>query len=518
MALSPLDNESRAGQTPMDHEAAFLEAIAQEPDNDALRLIFADYLDERDDPRGEFIRVQIELAGMAHEDPLAPSLRRREFELWKANQDRWVGNCKSWLVDWDCERGLLHSITISAATLIEHADELFRLGPIRELHLGPALTPVMSALLALPQLARIRSLDFHSLATEDVRQLADWPHLATLTSLILRGNDLGTEAVRALTHGDLSQLRRLDLSENIVDASGAELLAQCPRLVLLTDLNLDFNKLSNAGAEALASSRHLAALGILRLSANGLQPPAIRALAISPHLRQLTRLELQGNGVMNAGLEHLATSPNLRGLTGLGLAQCHIGRGGALSLAKSRTLTQLQELDLSRNRIEAFGADALAKSEIMSGLRRLSLGGNEIGDEGAKSLAASPHFQQVRHLELSGNGLSAFGVKALTRSKSLQNLRHLGLQGNKLGDMGLQVLARWPGLECLTSLSVRDNHIGDLGVTDFLASPYRGSLGLLDLSSNQFSQQTTAALAKYAQQAKMQLILDPTPAAKAAER
>jgi uncharacterized protein (TIGR02996 family) len=35
----------------MSHEAAFLETIADDPDNDALRLIFADYLDERDDPR-----------------------------------------------------------------------------------------------------------------------------------------------------------------------------------------------------------------------------------------------------------------------------------------------------------------------------------------------------------------------------------------------------------------------------------------------------------------------------------
>jgi uncharacterized protein (TIGR02996 family) len=45
--------------TPTD---AFLPDICANPDDDTLRLIDADYLDERGDPRGEFIRVQIDLA------------------------------------------------------------------------------------------------------------------------------------------------------------------------------------------------------------------------------------------------------------------------------------------------------------------------------------------------------------------------------------------------------------------------------------------------------------------------
>ena len=60
--------------------------------------------------------------------------------------------------------------------------------------------------------------------------------------------------------------------------------------------------------------------------------------------------------------------------------------------------------------------------------------------------------------------------------------------------MGLQVLARWPGLGRLTYLNVRDNHIGDLGVSDFLASPYRGSLEVLDLGANDYSDEAAAAL------------------------
>ena len=62
----------------MADETAFLQAIAEEPDDDALRLIFADWLDERDDPRGEFIRVQCELAGLAEDSAKRADLRDRE--------------------------------------------------------------------------------------------------------------------------------------------------------------------------------------------------------------------------------------------------------------------------------------------------------------------------------------------------------------------------------------------------------------------------------------------------------
>ena len=44
-------------------ERALLTAIADSPDEDTPRLVYADWLDENGDPdKAEFIRVQIELA------------------------------------------------------------------------------------------------------------------------------------------------------------------------------------------------------------------------------------------------------------------------------------------------------------------------------------------------------------------------------------------------------------------------------------------------------------------------
>lgn len=51
-------------------EQSFLTAICTNPDDDTARLVYADWLDEQDDPsraaRAEFIRVQVELAKFSH--------------------------------------------------------------------------------------------------------------------------------------------------------------------------------------------------------------------------------------------------------------------------------------------------------------------------------------------------------------------------------------------------------------------------------------------------------------------
>src|SRR5687767_2099915 len=66
---------------------ALLAAIRAAPDDDAPRLVYADWLDENGQPaRAEFIRVQCELARRE-----SPELRRREAELLTAHHDMFAG-------------------------------------------------------------------------------------------------------------------------------------------------------------------------------------------------------------------------------------------------------------------------------------------------------------------------------------------------------------------------------------------------------------------------------------------
>src|SRR5262249_52726206 len=43
----------------------FLRAVFHQPDDDTLRLIYADWLEERGDPRGDFLRLEVELHRLA---------------------------------------------------------------------------------------------------------------------------------------------------------------------------------------------------------------------------------------------------------------------------------------------------------------------------------------------------------------------------------------------------------------------------------------------------------------------
>lgn len=75
----------------MDDEAAFLRAIAHAPEDDAPRLVYADWLDERGDPRAAFVRLDLELhrlAGGANDHRAALAERMRD--LAPCLDARWV--------------------------------------------------------------------------------------------------------------------------------------------------------------------------------------------------------------------------------------------------------------------------------------------------------------------------------------------------------------------------------------------------------------------------------------------
>jgi uncharacterized protein (TIGR02996 family) len=65
----------------MSPDDAFLQAILENPDDDGPRLMYADWLTEQGNPRGEFIRVQCELHTLAAADPRRAVLKERESQL-----------------------------------------------------------------------------------------------------------------------------------------------------------------------------------------------------------------------------------------------------------------------------------------------------------------------------------------------------------------------------------------------------------------------------------------------------
>jgi uncharacterized protein (TIGR02996 family) len=271
----------------MTHDDAFLLAILEDPDDDTPRLVYADWLEERGNPRGEFIRIQCQLANLPENDRKRNPLEERSVQLLQQHRSDWLGRLRSLAFVWGFRRGFPEEATIAARSFLQDASTIFKLAPLRLLRLvGTAA--VLSRIVACRNLRRLAALHFtdNGLGDAGIAVLADSPHLQRLATLRLRNNhihDAGAESIAASTH--LSGLTTLDLSGNQISDAGVMALAGSANLSGLTTLLLSDNQIGNAGAEALAASTHLTQLRKLVLGNGG----RLGGNSIAPKQRQLLR-------------------------------------------------------------------------------------------------------------------------------------------------------------------------------------------------------------------------------------
>jgi uncharacterized protein (TIGR02996 family) len=492
---------------------AFLEAIRREPDDDGLRLIYADWLDEHGDAaRAEFLRVQIELA--AGVDAMRRvELRRRERALLEAHQANWLGPLHTELEYAEFLRGLPHRVGLSAETFLTRADEIFRLGLVTTVQLRDFLT-LLPRVAWSPHIRHYRNLDLSleagrrtGLRSADLRFLTESPYLGDLQGLSLRGHQFGPAGTRLLSGSrSFPELRRLDLSSCGHGSGGLEALTEPTAFPHLTELAFDFNGLHAWGAGELIRAARWPELRWLSLAGNELTARVISEfLSTGLSWEGLVHLDLSHNLLLVRGLDLLA-SQSFRGLRVLLLART--GQGASLADRFRRMPpTALARLDLSGNHLGTLGAAQLAGAGGLANLADLDLSGNEIGNRGAEHLAAAPHFANLGSLRLTANGLGSVGLRALLESSHLSRLHTLELGGNRLGDEGARLLAASPRLGQLVRLVLRNNRIGDAGAKALAASPYLGRLYELDLSANELSQGMVRGLPAAGWRAGMELEL-----------
>jgi uncharacterized protein (TIGR02996 family) len=109
-------------------EESLLDEIEASPDDDAPRLVLADLMTARGDPRGELISVQCRLA-RGH-DPAVASLER---ELLARHGARWAEPV-AWAQDWTWQRGFIGVVTIGRVEdYLEHAGRFETLRPLPQL-------------------------------------------------------------------------------------------------------------------------------------------------------------------------------------------------------------------------------------------------------------------------------------------------------------------------------------------------------------------------------------------------
>jgi uncharacterized protein (TIGR02996 family) len=266
-------------------QSDFIQAILENPDDDAPRLVFADWLEERGDPWGEFIRVQCALAHEANQTSQRyRDLTAREAALLNEHPE-WheplhtLGISLSY-TSYNYRRGFIEYLDIDAHLFLYSGAELFQAAPLlRRVRLQKAAEH-MRAWKTCSSLRRLISLEFgeDDIDAAGARALAESAHLLRLTRL-----SLGSEPPSGGHSG------------NAVGDGGARAIAAAPALAQLAELDLAFNRIGDAGAQALAASPHMAQLTLLDLGDNEIGESGVQALIDSPHLTQLAALGLRNN-------------------------------------------------------------------------------------------------------------------------------------------------------------------------------------------------------------------------------
>ena len=229
----------------MSEEDAFLRMIRSEPDDDTPRLVFADWLEEHgQSDRAEFIRLQCEAerlraSGAGWEQARIPGARAQK--LLARHSPQWLGRFQGCRRAF--KRGFLDQICITAKSLVAHAEEVFRLGPITNIEL---------------------------LGTANyVAGVAAIPHLTDVKQLHLQANQLTGIHIRTLVGSSyVCELECLYLERNNIANEGVIAIAESPHLSSLTTLRIDHNDVGDEGLLALAESRYLPRLRGIYLSGN----------------------------------------------------------------------------------------------------------------------------------------------------------------------------------------------------------------------------------------------------------
>ena len=390
-------------------EQPFLDEILANPADVTPRLIFADWLEERDDPRAEFIRVQCELAELTAEDERRPAVRKRESELLGTNNAIPHTDLPPSVWSRRYQRGFVERVAMSVSDFVADRKRLFAAAPIRHLHLRQG--------------------------AGRMRELGECRELQNVTELELGGCEIGDgDLVGLCSSPFLSSLEFLNVANNQLTDTAVSALADSSRLPRLSRLDLSGNReIGNRGLRALGRSATITRLRQLCMNECGFDDDAFLDFIQSTNSLSIEVLTLVGNALSDAAMVGIATSPTLRNLKYLATSSSidATRSAGISALANSENCRGIQRLIITGDS-DDLCLQAIASSECFVSLRYLVISGGDIGDGGVIALAESPRLTQLRRLNLDVCRVTFHGVEQLMRSAHRHPELKVSLNSNSL--------------------------------------------------------------------------------------
>ena len=431
---------------------ALLENVCNHPDDLESRSIYADFLMDQGDPRGDFIANQIQLSKMKGTEKDYPSLFASALRNEAANKSEWLKKVRSLIkvdpkdygrIEIDSsqnakfQNGFLHSIAIEPEQIEKQWAKVRKLEPV-----AGAEVLVMEALpedMDPPSVTncwKYIKLGAEGWVTNyTVSRLLNWD-LQDLETLDLSGCDMGIDGAKLLVGEDV------DLGDFFEAFVQPKPLTKKVKQLFLKNTNL-----GNDGLQTIFSYKPLQ--GLTHLDISQCRAGNDEALESLQQLKKLTHLSIAGN---DFDLNRLAGWPVLKKLVSLHLQQTTTpDMFEAMFPTASSKLTELN-LSSAKALLEQPELIASAAKKFVT----LNIGSTSVGDGNFDALLQQKSVQSVVHLAANKCSLSDAAISKLIES-NLKRLVSLDVSSNKLTDAAIIELADSGMLNNVVSLRTRNN-------------------------------------------------------------
>ena len=187
-------------RTVTDHE--LLDAIAANPEDDDLRVQYAERCRTSDPERARFIDLQMARARRRRGGDFSEPTNE-EVALRKKRGADWAHTIAKYSPRYEFDRGMVEEIAIDPHLFLERGEWLYKNAPIRHVWFGRQADPgpfPLADVLGSPLLAHLDTIVMQSKRFDDTaaESLARCPHLTRCLILDLTGNRLAIRGFTAL--------------------------------------------------------------------------------------------------------------------------------------------------------------------------------------------------------------------------------------------------------------------------------------------------------------------------------
>ncbi len=406
-------------------ENPFLREVIEHPDDDEVRLIYADFLEEQGDPRGEFIRVQCELDKMPLYDPRRQDLLSHSTQLLRDHESQWAEELQQDVKKISFRRGFIATVTVLARRFAAEGDSLFDSTPIDWLRLN-RLGGAGERLAESDALLRLRRLDLCGLRIpiDDLTAVLKSPKLQNLVGLNLNyaatsySSDLGEALVQSAMRESLEHLELLDAMTHplLVGLSSGEGFPALRHLAIGAEQG-------SAQSWSRIADIPLPRLESLRLRGKLLVDSCQHISRMN--LSQLKHINLSGTGAPAAGLESLREAGAFTKAAVVNLTNCPMRQKAAPIVFRENELLQCRSLAVGdpKATAEGFEDEPLLEGLSQHPLPRLEeLVYSRLGPGMLAHLARLPQLQNLKSLSLPGGIINAYDIQSISDSAWTESL------------------------------------------------------------------------------------------------